>query len=446
MENNIFKYAPNELVQDAFICWLLNWINTKNDDENIKEVAKNILEKIISDYKNKNNINENCEIDYTNLQIIPQHSIKLDNYRIYDENNKKIFRKKKNIKEINGRIDILVIVDKYAIIIEDKVNTGEHDFQIYQYKKALQNLNKKEIEKLTDVEKQILNKEVITCYYKIFDECNIKDKIYIDSKFEREEIIHTLKKYNQIKNLYYTQYIEYLEEIEKVSKSLIKDEKIDLNNVFLKPNTIIDIQYLGLFKNIQEWVEKSKDIFPEQKVYWGKANESGSGDTWWCNIETAVEVMNSKNFRKRAFLKINAYKDNIKIRLMIGKKSLKVEENKNREENIRFIYEFNNEKYTNKEDNCIEVKYQIKNKDYNTQKKNIFNRLEQQKAIDEIKEVIGDYELKIGGNSGNYEITIFTIKTGLTIDSDKIYKKLRELLESLVKSLKEIKITELEGI
>ena len=94
MENNIFKYAPNELVQDAFICWLLNWINSKNDEENIKEVAKSILEKIIEDYKGKKQT-----INYSNFKIIPQYPIKLDNYKIYDENSKQVFKKKKAVAE-----------------------------------------------------------------------------------------------------------------------------------------------------------------------------------------------------------------------------------------------------------------------------------------------------------------------------------------------------------
>ena len=38
--NNVFKYATNELSQDAFICWLVNYINT--DEEEYKIVAKKI--------------------------------------------------------------------------------------------------------------------------------------------------------------------------------------------------------------------------------------------------------------------------------------------------------------------------------------------------------------------------------------------------------------------
>ena len=42
--NNMFKYATKELSQDAFICWLVNYINT--DEEEYKEVAKDFIELI----------------------------------------------------------------------------------------------------------------------------------------------------------------------------------------------------------------------------------------------------------------------------------------------------------------------------------------------------------------------------------------------------------------
>ena len=34
VENNIFNFATNELSQDAFICWCLNWINMPIREDN----------------------------------------------------------------------------------------------------------------------------------------------------------------------------------------------------------------------------------------------------------------------------------------------------------------------------------------------------------------------------------------------------------------------------
>lgn len=45
MENNIFKYATKELSQDAFICWLVEWINHKEESyakvKNFVDYGKN---------------------------------------------------------------------------------------------------------------------------------------------------------------------------------------------------------------------------------------------------------------------------------------------------------------------------------------------------------------------------------------------------------------------
>ena len=54
MENNIFKFVTREISHDAFICWLVNWINIYQTSENkdIKELAQKFIEKIVE--KNEN--------------------------------------------------------------------------------------------------------------------------------------------------------------------------------------------------------------------------------------------------------------------------------------------------------------------------------------------------------------------------------------------------------
>ncbi len=42
----MFKYATKELSQDAFICWLINYINT-NDEPEYKELAKDFINLIV---------------------------------------------------------------------------------------------------------------------------------------------------------------------------------------------------------------------------------------------------------------------------------------------------------------------------------------------------------------------------------------------------------------
>ena len=36
VSTNLFDYATSELSQDAFICWLVSWINHK--EENLKNI------------------------------------------------------------------------------------------------------------------------------------------------------------------------------------------------------------------------------------------------------------------------------------------------------------------------------------------------------------------------------------------------------------------------
>ena len=94
-ENKLFKYATKELSQDAFICWCINWINYKN--HKLYGLGKDFLNMVITDDKGRRKfeITENTEV-----KIIRQYA----------------------------SIDILLIVDnKYIVIIEDKINTFNHN-------------------------------------------------------------------------------------------------------------------------------------------------------------------------------------------------------------------------------------------------------------------------------------------------------------------------------
>jgi hypothetical protein len=92
---NLFNFATSELSQDAFICWLLSFANY-NSDEPIVKTSKFLINKL------------------TNNQI--SH---IENVIV-----------KKQVKHL----DILCVInDKYAILIEDKVNTKNHSNQLEKY-------------------------------------------------------------------------------------------------------------------------------------------------------------------------------------------------------------------------------------------------------------------------------------------------------------------------
>lgn len=100
--NNIFEYSTKELLQDAVICWCINWINYP--DAVLCELGKATLDLCLG---------ENKQDRYYNVEVKYQYK----------------------------KIDILVsfkgekqgIRKKYVLILEDKTNTSEHNGQIKRY-------------------------------------------------------------------------------------------------------------------------------------------------------------------------------------------------------------------------------------------------------------------------------------------------------------------------
>lgn len=105
VENNIFSFATNELSQDAFICWCLNWINmpVRDDNESGRQFGARLLSRLLNEVYDVSKVNQ-----------------------VY------IFRQLLNI-------DVLVLVPELqvALIIEDKTSSQEHGNQINRYKYLL---------------------------------------------------------------------------------------------------------------------------------------------------------------------------------------------------------------------------------------------------------------------------------------------------------------------
>jgi hypothetical protein len=106
---NLFWYATSELSQDAMLCWLLSWADDKHRGDN------GALHAVAVDFLNS----------------------------IYEEAKKKAPAKCQSI-EIRRQecgIDILCIVNgETAIVIEDKVGTKQHSYQLLRYKKYVEEL------------------------------------------------------------------------------------------------------------------------------------------------------------------------------------------------------------------------------------------------------------------------------------------------------------------
>lgn len=117
---NIFKFATKELSQDAFICWLLAWVDKAHQDDELHTVGLRFIESLLAKF---------------NLNPVQINAFQ--------------------IKQQYKRIDIMVLInttlgavqkskkppaDSLAIIIEDKVGAGLTGNQLERYYKTVRNL------------------------------------------------------------------------------------------------------------------------------------------------------------------------------------------------------------------------------------------------------------------------------------------------------------------
>ncbi len=191
---NLFNYATSELSQDAFLLWLLDWANPvyKDADEQLNAVAQEFVRFLLD--KNKND-----------LQI---ESVKC-------------YKQLKNI-------DVLAIVNNvFAILIEDKTDTSEHDNQLTNYTQWLKNEGKKIL--------NIENEPELHCiYYKTGNESyyylNKLEKKYKndhqDVAFKillRSDILNVLKEvFPSSLNPIFIDYVNHLQKIENQTQSYTK--------------------------------------------------------------------------------------------------------------------------------------------------------------------------------------------------------------------------------
>lgn len=132
--NNIFNFATSELSQDAFICWLCNWVNfddnsLSEDEKKLKSLAIEFIEKMIGEKLEDRKVN--IKRQYQKIDVLLEIQNKTE--FITNENEK------------NPVVDIPV-VDIY-VIIEDKVGTSLHSDQ----QKTYRNLILKKIKKIMEI-------------------------------------------------------------------------------------------------------------------------------------------------------------------------------------------------------------------------------------------------------------------------------------------------------
>lgn len=171
---NLFNFATSELSQDAFICWILDHANPKHTDidPQLHNVAISIINRFLE------------------LANEPQLTLPIDPESF------KVIRQFQNI-------DVLLIVNEYVFIIEDKTQTNAHSDQLNRYVKKIEEHTKYK------------NHKIIGIFFKPFDQSNydriIKDNFY---PFLRSDLLTIFNQYPNIPNNIYQDFSQYILNIE----------------------------------------------------------------------------------------------------------------------------------------------------------------------------------------------------------------------------------------
>ena len=184
MRPNLFDYATSELSQDAFLLWLMEWGKScyKVEDNALHTISQRFIRRLLR---------------------------KPDDFEITDI---QLFKQQKHI-------DVLAIINnQYAIIIEDKTDTHEHDRQISAYTQ--------------EVQKQYPNLSLTCVYYKSGNESKQSirnmNKAYKENHpdaadilvLSRKEMVDILTS-EECQNEILLGYLTKLQEIEEATNSYL---------------------------------------------------------------------------------------------------------------------------------------------------------------------------------------------------------------------------------
>ena len=290
--NNIFNFATSELSQDAFICWLCNWVNfddniLSEDEKKLKLLATEFIEKMLGE-----------KLEDRKVSIKRQYQ-KID--VLLEIQNKTEFITNENEK--NPVVDIYVI-------IEDKVGTSLHSNQIEIYTKLISEKNKN------------INKGkalIKTVYYKIYDEDNMErlKENGVNVILGRENILELLKEYkDKINNSIFENYHNYLSNIETDVNSYEKKNLEDWNSNC----------YIGFFKELKNEKNLLEHAIGRQKdCSWGYVNNSSGGfmGMWWFPLSEEKINKLTETSDEDIYLQIEQYnqKNIIAIKYSVPKKN-----------------------------------------------------------------------------------------------------------------------------
>ena len=217
LKPNIFKYATKELSQDAFIFWLLDHANPiyEKVDSKIQQCALQLINEFF--------ILEN--------RIFPKEIIKFELIKQY-----------KNI-------DILLKINEFSIIIEDKTGSKSHGDQLIRYKNIISS--------------EIGEENVLAIYFKTHDQSNYKKETEDGFKvFTRDNLINILNTINGVQSDIFNDFKEYIQGIENEVNAFVIKENWNHKN------------WIGFFKFLQKELNRGD---------WGYVSNPNGGfmGYWW---------------------------------------------------------------------------------------------------------------------------------------------------------------------
>ena len=115
---NIFDFGTSELTQDAFICWLVSWVNC-SEDTSLQKCAKDLVARFYSAYQHRDE-----EWDAGSGHVPPGHVSSV-----------------RELKQQHLKTDVhfVAVISDQAVrfIIEDKTYTSHHSGQLKRYKESI---------------------------------------------------------------------------------------------------------------------------------------------------------------------------------------------------------------------------------------------------------------------------------------------------------------------
>ena len=250
LKNNLFYYATKELSQDAFICWLCSFAleGADSTDEELVRCGKNFV----------------CEFI--------KRGIETENA---DSSDVLLTKVEKQV----GNIDVLLTVEYdgevYKIIIEDKVNSSEHDNQLQRYKNSITDHNTKVIGIYFKTGFQSDYSKVYEAGYKVFNRTDML------------ELLRDCKSDNAILN----DFRNYWEDFESIAKSY-KTEPIEK---------------WSDWQTVNGFYDEMKSLLEEKEGGWAGysfvSNRSGGFWGLWYG-ESGYDIINIDSFSAGLYLQV----------------------------------------------------------------------------------------------------------------------------------------------